>query len=89
MYSAGQQVRGNLLSPVMGHSTHFPVWRGKWARKTGGKDGFGTMHRRYGGCNKQVRAKPFKAQKKEYSNLEYFHASMSNGLKIDAPDYRE
>lgn len=87
VYQAGMYARGNLLSPVRGHSTHFPVWRGKWARSKG--DGFGTMQRRYGGCNKQVRAKPFKAQGKEYNNLEYFHASMSNGLKIDAPDYRE
>ncbi|MCW8964117.1 MAG: sulfur oxidation c-type cytochrome SoxA [Gammaproteobacteria bacterium] len=87
VYSAGMYARGNLLSPVMGHTTHFPVWRGKWAKKKG--DGFGTLHRRYGGCNKQVRAKPFKAQGKEYSNMEFFHASMSNGLTIDAPDYRE
>ena len=87
VYQAGMFARGNLLSPVMGHTTHFPVWRGKWAKKKG--DGFGTLHRRYGGCNKQVRAKPFKAQGKEYSDLEFFHASMSNGLTIDAPDYRE
>jgi len=87
VYNSGKQARGNLLSPVMGHSTHFPVWRGKWAKKKG--DGFGTMHRRYGGCNKQVRAKPFKAHGDEYRALEFFHASMSNGLTIDAPDYRE
>jgi len=87
VYQAGSYARGNLLSPVMGHTTHFPVWRGKWAKKKG--DGFGTLQRRYGGCNKQVRARPFKAQGKEYSNMEYFHASMSNGLTIDAPDYRE
>ena len=87
VYQAGSFARGNLLSPVMGQTTHFPVWRGKWAKKKG--DGFGTLQRRYGGCNKQVRAKPFKAQGKEYSNMEYFHASMSNGLTIDAPDYRE
>ena len=87
VYQAGSFARGNLLSPVMGQTTHFPVWRGKWAKKKG--DGFGTLQRRYGGCNKQVRARPFKAQGKEYSNMEYFHASMSNGLTIDAPDYRE
>jgi len=87
VYQAGMYARGNLLSPVVGQTTHFPVWRGKWAKKKG--DGFGTLQRRYGGCNKQVRAKPFKTQGKEYSNLEYFHASMSNGLTIDAPDYRE
>jgi sulfur-oxidizing protein SoxA len=89
VYQSGMNARGNLLSPVMGHTTHFPVWRGSWARKDKKGDGFGTLHRRYGGCNKQVRAKPFKAQGKEYSDLEFFHASMSNGLTIDAPDYRE
>lgn len=89
VYSAGMWARGNLLSPLRGHTTHFPVWRGSWARKDKNGDGFGTLHRRFGGCNKQVRAKPFKAQGTEYSNLEFFMASMSNGLTIDAPDYRE
>ena len=87
IYQAGMLARGNLLSPVRGHTTHFPVWRGKWARS--GSDGFGTLQRRYSGCNSQVRAKPFKIHGKQYSDLEFFHASMSNGLKIDAPDYRE
>jgi sulfur-oxidizing protein SoxA len=93
VYNAGKQARGNLLSPALGHTTHFPVWRGKWARKTAAKkgvaDGFGTLHRRYGGCNKQVRARPLKAQGESYRHLEYFHQAMSNGLTIDAPDYRE
>lgn len=87
VYQAGMYARGNLLSPVRGHTTHFPVWRGKWAKSKG--DGFGTLQRRYSGCNAQVRAKPFKVHGKEYNNLEYFHASMSNGMKIEAPDYRE
>ena len=59
--SAGKKIRGDILSPALGQITHFPVWRGKWMRKKG--NGFGTIQRRYGGCNKQVRAKPFKAQK--------------------------
>lgn len=83
----GKRVRGNILSPALGQVTHFPVWRGKWAKKKG--DGFGTIQRRYGGCNKQVRAKPFKAQKREYNNLEYFHTAMSNGMKISGTEYRE
>lgn len=87
VYNAGSFARGNLLSPAFGQTTHFPVWRGKWAKKKG--DGFGTLQRRYGGCMKQVRAKPFKAQGKTFNNLEFFHASMSNGLPIESPDYRE
>lgn len=95
VYNAGGMIRGNLLSPALGHVTHFPVWRKKWAKKNEAKGkrgptrGFGTLHRRYGGCNKQVRAKPFKAQKAEYKALEYFHTYMSNGLEVNAPALRQ
>ncbi|RUA03988.1 MAG: sulfur oxidation c-type cytochrome SoxA [Gammaproteobacteria bacterium] len=85
--NAGQRIRGNTLSPALGHTTHFPVWRGKWAKKKG--DGFGTIQRRYGGCNKQVRAQPFKRQKDEYNNLEFFHTAMSNGMEISGTEVRE
>jgi sulfur-oxidizing protein SoxA len=86
VYNAGNFARGNVLSPLYGQVTHFPVWRGKWDKKN---DGFGTLHRRYGGCMKQVRAKPLKAQGKTFRNLELFHQAMSNGLEINAPGYRE
>lgn len=85
--AAGKRVRGNTLSPALGHITHFPVWRGKWAKKKG--DGFGTIQRRYGGCNKQVRSKPRKRQKAQYTNLEVFHTAMSNGMEISGTAYRE
>ncbi len=85
--SAGKRIRGNTLSPALGHITHFPVWRGKWAKKKG--DGFGTIQRRYGGCNKQVRAKPRKRHQSEYTNLEFFHTIMSNGMEISGTEYRE
>lgn len=88
--NAGNQIRGDILSPALGHTTHFPVWRLKWASgKKGNYAGFGTLHRRYGGCNKQVRAKPFKAQSDEYKALEYFHTYMSNGININAPSTRK
>lgn len=95
VYNAGNMARGNLLSPAMGHVTHFPVWRKKWAKKSEAKGkrgptrGFGTIQRRYGGCNKQVRAKPFKAQQAEYNALEYFHTYMSHGLEVNAPALRQ
>lgn len=79
---AGQKVRADMLSPGLGHPTHFPVYRSKWGN-------LGTLHRRYAGCNKQVRAKPFKAQSTEYANLEYFHTFMSNGLTINGPGARK
>jgi len=103
MYSSGQMARGNLLSPALGHTSHFPVWRRKWAKKTAAKKGkvgafggFGTIERRYGGCNKQVRAKVLnkgkkwkKAQHPEYVALEYFHTAMSNGIKLNGPAVRQ
>ena len=82
VYNAGNRIRADILSPALGHVTHFPVYRSKWGE-------LGTMHRRYGGCNKQVRAKPFKAQSDEYRALEYFHTYMSNGLKVNGPGARK
>jgi sulfur-oxidizing protein SoxA len=82
VYNAGNKVRADILSPALGHVTHFPVYRSKWGE-------LGTMHRRYGGCNKQVRAKPFKAQSDEYRALEYFHSYMSNGLEVNGPGARK
>lgn len=80
--SAGMRVRADTLSPALGHVSHFPVYRSKWG-------GMGTLHRRFDGCNKQVRAKPFKAQGEEYRNLEYFLAYMSNDLELNGPGARK
>ena len=82
VHNSGNKIRADILSPALGHATHFPVYRSKWG-------GLGTMHRRYGGCNKQVRAKPYKAQSDEYRALEYFHTFMSNGLEANGPGARK
>ncbi len=79
---AGYVLRTETLSPALGHTTHFPVYRSKWGE-------MGTLHRRYIGCNKQVRAKPFKPQSEEYRNLEYFMTYMNNGLPLNAPGARK
>ncbi|HEB93230.1 MAG TPA: sulfur oxidation c-type cytochrome SoxA [Gammaproteobacteria bacterium] len=80
--NAGNKIRADLLSPALGHLTHFPVYRSKWGS-------LGTAHRRFSGCNKQVRALPFKAQSPEYRNLEYFMTYMSNGLPWNGPGARK
>lgn len=82
MYNSGNRIRADLLSPALGHVTHFPVYRSKWG-------GLGTLHRRFKGCNKQVRAKPFKPQSDEYKALEYFESYMSNGLAVNGPGARK
>ena len=80
--NAGNNIRADLLSPALGHVSHFPVYRSKWG-------GLGTLHRRFGGCNKQVRAKPFKPQSDEYRDLEYFLSYMSNGVPWNGPGARQ
>lgn len=82
VYNAGNHVRADLLSPALGHVTHFPVYRSSWGD-------LGTLHRRYGGCNEQVRAKSFPAQSAEYKALEYFESYMSNGLPVNGPGARK
>ncbi len=80
--NAGNRIRADILSPALGQVSHFPVYRAKWGN-------LGTLHRRYGGCNKQVRAKPFKPQSDEYKALEYFHTYISNGIDVNGPGSRK
>lgn len=90
MYNSGMNVRTDLLSPALGQVTHFPVWRLKWAAGADGPTaGLGTIQRRYAGCNKNIRSKPFKAQSDEYNALEYFHSYMSNGIELNGPAIRQ
>ncbi len=78
----GNMLRSEMLSPAYGHTTHWPVYRSKWGE-------MGTLHRRFSGCNEQVRAKAFEAQGEEYRNLEYFLTAMSNGLPLNGPGARK
>lgn len=93
VHGAGNYVRSEILSPALGQVTHFPVWRKKWAAKsadpTNTTAGLGTIQRRYAGCNKNIRAKPFKAQSDEYVALEYFHTYMNNGQQLNGPALRQ
>lgn len=82
VYNPGMMVRADRLSPALGHPTHFPVYRSKW-------DDMGTLHRRFDGCNKQVRATPLASQGEEYRNLEYFLTYMSNGMEVNGPGARK
>ncbi len=80
--NVGRKARSETLSPSLGHPTHFPVYRMKWAS-------LGTMHRRFDICNKQVGAQPLAAQSDAYKNLEYFLTYMSNGLPVNGPASRK
>ncbi|MEJ2389640.1 MAG: sulfur oxidation c-type cytochrome SoxA [Chromatiaceae bacterium] len=80
--NSGNRLRTEILSPALGQTTHWPVYRSKWGD-------MGTLHRRFAGCFKQVRAKPYKAQGEEYRDLEYFLTYMNNGLPLNGPASRK
>jgi sulfur-oxidizing protein SoxA len=80
--SVGQRVRADRLGPSLGHPTHFPVYRSKLGRVI-------SLHQRFYGCVRDVRAKPFALQSSEYRNLEYFLTYMSNGLEFNGPGARK
>ncbi|MDH5300903.1 MAG: sulfur oxidation c-type cytochrome SoxA [Gammaproteobacteria bacterium] len=80
--NAGKRVRSDIISPALGHVSHFPVYREKW-------NGLGTLHRRFAVCNEQTRSTPFEAQSREYRNLEYFLSYMNNGIQLNGPAVRK
>jgi L-cysteine S-thiosulfotransferase len=79
--NAGKRLRTESLGPALGQTTGWPTYRNKWGA-------LGPLHRRYIGCNNQVRAVAFEAQSETYRNLEYFHTHMNNGLPINGPAVR-
>jgi sulfur-oxidizing protein SoxA len=79
---AGKRVRNESLSQLLGHTTHFPVYRLKW-------QDLGTLERRMEGCVKDQGQNPPKTNSVEMKELLYFMAYMSNGMKIDGPDLRK
>ena len=80
--SVSLYVRADRLGPSLGHPTHFPVYRSKLGRVI-------SLHERFYGCVRDVRAKPFALQSEEYRNVEYFLSYMSNGLEFNGPGARK
>lgn len=79
--NAGKRIRSEVLSPALGHTSGWPTYRLKWG-------GMGTLHRRFIGCHRQIRASAPKAQSVELRNLEYFLTFMGNEIPINAPSTR-
>jgi len=84
--NAGNQIRGDVLGAGLGQGTGFPVFRTQWM--LAGKP-WGTLHRRYAQCNRNVRAKPFEPQSKEYLALEFYQAVMNTGIALKVPSLRQ
>lgn len=79
--NGGSRLRSELISPVVGHAVHWPVFRGG--------DNLVTLQQRYQGCFQQVRAVPPPQGGETMNNLEYFHSALSNGLPMKASVFRK
>lgn len=75
----GNQIRAEVLS--QGHSNGFPTYRLKWQKP-------GSLHRRFKGCNEQVRAKAYKRGSPEFTALELYLAWRGQGLPVETPAVR-
>ena len=75
----GQMIRADHLS--QGNINGFPTYRFKW-------QGLGSLHRRFSGCMKNIRATPFKRGSDEFVALEAYLASRGAGLGIETPAVR-
>lgn len=79
--NAGNRLRSEILSPVTGQATHWPVFRGG--------DQLVTLQKRYEGSYRNVRHVPDKPGSTRFNNLEYFHSYLSNGLEMQSSVFRK
>lgn len=76
----GNMIRADHLS--QGQSNGFPTYRLKW-------QGLGSLHRRFKGCMKNIRATPYKPGGDEFVALELYLASRGEGLLVETPAVRQ
>lgn len=75
----GQYIRADHLS--QGNTNGFPTYRFKW-------QGLGSLHRRFSGGMKNIRAEPFKRGSDEFAALEIYLATCGAGLGVESPSVR-
>ena len=75
----GNMIRADHLS--QGNVNGFPTYRFKW-------QGLGSLHRRFSGCMKNIRAQPYKRGSDEFTALEIYLVSRGAGLSIETPAVR-
>jgi len=76
----GNMIRADHLS--QGQANGFPTYRLKW-------QGLGSLHRRFSGCMKNIRAVPFKRGSDEFTALELYLAWRGSGLDVETPAVRQ
>ncbi len=80
-YNAGNIMRMEIISPALGHATHWPIYRG-------GEE-LMTFQGRFKRCLEQMRAVPHGYASEEWNNLEYFLSYLSNGLPLQSNVFRK
>lgn len=75
----GNMIRADHLS--QGQINGFPTYRLKNAK-------LNTIHGRFKGCMKNIRATPYKEGSDEFKALELYVASRANGLSVETPSVR-
>ncbi len=80
--NAGKYIRSEILSPALGHTTHWPAYR----LNTGE---LSSLHQRFMVCNQLIRAKIDPAQSTALRQLEFFLSYMANGLPLNGPSTRK
>ncbi|MBL6931973.1 MAG: sulfur oxidation c-type cytochrome SoxA [Rhodospirillales bacterium] len=76
----GVKIRAEVLSN--GLPNGFPTYRLKWQK-------LGSLHRRFRGCNSNIRAEPYERGSEEYTNLELFLTHRANGVAVESPSVRK
>lgn len=76
----GKRIRADHLS--QGHINGFPTFRFKW-------QGVGSLHKRFFGCMRDVRATPYEVGSDEFVALELYTAARGKGLSIETPAVRQ
>lgn len=79
--NAGVRIRSEILSPIIGQATHWPVFRAG--------ENLVTLQTRYKGCHGSIRHVGDDVGSERYNNLEYFHSYMSNGMEMRSAVFRK
>lgn len=80
-YNAGNIMRMEIVSPALGHATHWPIYRG-------GEE-LMSFQGRFKRCTEQMRAVPDGYASQTWNNLEYFLTHLSNGLPLQSNVFRK
>ena len=81
LYHAGRIMRMEVISPVLGQATHWPIFRG-------GQE-LMTFQARFKRCMEQMRAVPYGYNSDEFNSLEYFLTYLSNGMPLKSSVFRK